>query len=406
MLLLHVYCTRGRGGDVARRSRRALRRGFGAIRRLPSGRVQASYIGPDLKRYIAPHTFEAAVDAEAWLGAERHLLTMTPEEWVPPKQRRSKSAGGVTLAEYAPGAVERRRVKGEPLRPRTRALYLSLLDRVILPEFGHQTLRQITPAAVADWYESLPRTKPTQRAHAYSLLRTVLGQAVEEGHLSDNPCKVRGAGKSSRARDINIATPAQLVAIADGMPPHLRLLVMLAAWCGLRYGELAELRRHDVDVEGGVLRVRRAVVRVDGRDLVGPTKSEAGTRNVAVPPHLLPAVAEHLSAHVGRRADALLFPRKPGDPRHLMHTELTKIYAQARAAAGRPDLRLHDLRHTGATYAAQTGATLAELMARLEHSTTGAALRYQHAAAGRDAQIAARLSELAGHAGTGDTRAN
>lgn len=309
--------------------------------RLPSGRVQASYIGPDLKRYIAPHTFEAAVDAEAWLGAERHLLTMTPEEWVPPKQRRSKSAGGVTLAEYAPGAVERRRVKGEPLRPRTRALYLSLLDRVILPEFGHQTLRQITPAAVADWYESLPRTKPTQRAHAYSLLRTVLGQAVEEGHLSDNPCKVRGAGKSSRARDINIATPAQLVAIADGMPPHL-----------------------------------------------------------------LPAVAEHLSAHVGRRADALLFPRKPGDPRHLMHTELTKIYAQARAAAGRPDLRLHDLRHTGATFAAQTGATLAELMARLEHSTTGAALRYQHAAAGRDAQIAARLSELAGHAGTGDTRAN
>ena len=135
-------------------------------------------------------------------------------------------------------------------------------------------------------------------------------------------------------------------------------------------------------------------------------KSEAGTRNVAVPPHLLPTVAEHLSAHVGRRADALLFPRRPGDQRHLMHTELTKIYAQARAAAGRPDLRLHDLRHTGATYAAQTGATLAELMARLGHSTTGAALRYQHAAAGRDAQIAARLSELAGHAGTGDTRAN
>jgi integrase len=63
--------------------------------------------------------------------------------------------------------------------------------------------------------------------------------------------------------------------------------------------------------------------------------------------------------------------------------------------AGRPDLRLCDLRHTGAVLAAQTGATLAELMARLGHSTPGAALRYQHAAAGRDAQIAARLSELA-----------
>src|SRR5690606_41469054 len=116
---------------------------------------------------------------EAWLRAERHLLTMAHEEWVPPKQRRSKSAGGVTLAEYAPGAVERRRVKGEPLRPRTRALYLSLLDRVILPEFGHQTLRQITPAAVADRHEPPPRTQPTQRAHAHPLHRTVLGRAGE-----------------------------------------------------------------------------------------------------------------------------------------------------------------------------------------------------------------------------------
>jgi integrase len=67
----------------------------------------------------------------------------------------------------------------------------------------------------------------------------------------------------------------------------------------------------------------------------------------------------------------------------------------AREAAGRPDLRFHDLRHTGAVLAAQTGATLAELMSRLGHSTPQAALRYQHAARGRDAEIAAKLSELA-----------
>jgi integrase len=63
-------------------------------------------------------------------------------------------------------------------------------------------------------------------------------------------------------------------------------------------------------------------------------------------------------------------------------------------AAGRPDARWHDLRHTGAVLAAQTGASLAELMGRLGHSTPGAALIYQHAAAGRDAQIAAALSRL------------
>ncbi len=66
---------------------------------------------------------------------------------------------------------------------------------------------------------------------------------------------------------------------------------------------------------------------------------------------------------------------------------------KARIAAGRPDLRVHDLRHTGAVLAAQSGATLAELMARIGHSTPQAAMRYQHAAQGRDAVIAARMSE-------------
>jgi integrase len=74
---------------------------------------------------------------------------------------------------------------------------------------------------------------------------------------------------------------------------------------------------------------------------------------------------------------------------------LYRVFYRARAAAGRPDLRFHDLRHTGAVLAAQTGATLAELIGRLGHSTPGAALRYQHAAQGRDMEIAKALSALA-----------
>jgi integrase len=69
-------------------------------------------------------------------------------------------------------------------------------------------------------------------------------------------------------------------------------------------------------------------------------------------------------------------------------------YYPARQAAGRPDLRFHDLRHTGAVLAASTGATLAELMARLGHSTPSAAMKYQHAAADRDRVIADALSAL------------
>lgn len=377
---------------MTRAARKPTRRGFGKLRRLPSGRYQGSYVGPDLSRYTAPCTFEAKMDAEAWLAAERRLSES--EDWTPPKERAQARRAGLTLAEYALGAVERRRVRGEPLKPRTRALYLSLLARVILPAIGVKPLWAIRPDDVARFYESLDPRHPTQRAHAYALLRTVMGQAVTEGVIHTSPCQVRGAGRTTRLRRIEVATPDELLRIAAAMPDRLQLLVLLGAWCGLRYGELAELRRSDVDLERGLVVVSRAVVRVGGVDVVGSPKSHAGERVVAIPPHLWPAVQAHLDEHTAQGEDALLFPR-PGTNRHLIHTEVTKLYIKARAAAGRSDLRLHDLRHTGATMAAQTGATLAELMGRLGHSTPQAAMRYQHAAQGRDAQIAAALSRLA-----------
>jgi integrase len=171
-------------------------------------------------------------------------------------------------------------------------------------------------------------------------------------------------------------------------------MVLLAAWCGLRFGELAELRRSDLDLKNGRIRIRRAVVRVGGKSVVGTPKSDAGIRDVAIPPHLLPILKAHIGEHAEFGRDGLLFPAAGGG--HLAPSSLYKVFYPARKAAGRPDLRWHDLRHTGAVLAAATGATLAELMARLGHSTQGAALRYQHAAQDRDMEIARRLSAMVG----------
>ena len=106
----------------------------------------------------------------------------------------------------------------------------------------------------------------------------------------------------------------------------------------------------------------------------------------------MPAVRD-APARVGAGRDGLLFPAAHDPAAHMRPATLYKVFYPAREAAGRPDLRFHDLRHTGAVLAASTGATLAELMARLGHSTPGAAMRYQHAAKGRDAEIAALLSD-------------
>jgi integrase len=182
----------------------------------------------------------------------------------------------------------------------------------------------------------------------------------------------------------------ELATLTEAMPERLRLMVTLASWCALRFGETVELRRGDVDPGAEVIRIRRAAVRTKGADTITTPKSDASVRDVAIPPHIIPHIEDHLAKYVDAKRDSLLFAAEHGG--HLQPSTVYRHWYRARAAAGRSDLRWHDLRHSGAVLAAATGATLAELMARLGHSTPAAAMRYQHAAQGRDREIAASLS--------------
>jgi integrase len=362
------------------------KRYFGNVRKLPSGRLQARYTGPDGATYTGPVTFDSRQYADAWLS--RVHGDIQAGRWVSP------DAEKVADRPQFFGAYARAWLAGRDLSPSTRLLYTNTLAHV-LPAFGDLALPSITPAMVREWHAGLrDETGPTMRAHSYALLRTILNTAVADDVIPVNPCRVRGAGQAKRARTIRAASLGELEALVKALPERYRLMALLAAWCALRFGELAELRRADVDVKAGVVHVRRGVVRADrGERLVKGPKSEAGKRDVAIPPHLIPAVKDHLLNHVAASRDALVFPAASGG--HMAPSALYAVYHPARDAAGRPDLRFHDLRHTGAVLAAATGATLAELMARLGHSTVSAAMRYQHAAADRDKAIAEALSGLA-----------
>lgn len=365
------------------------KRGFGTLRKRSSGRWQAFYTGPDLATHYAPSTFDSKTDGEAWLARERRLIQ--DDDWSPAKSRRNRVRRATdAFGPYAESWLEHRDIK-----PRTRALYRRLLDRFLLPAFGDLSLRDITPAVVRVWHSQLDPSRPTQRAHAYALLRSILTTAVADEILIANPCRIRGAGLARRARRIEPATLTELQVILEQMPERYRALVILGAWCGLRFGELTELRRGDIDLRTATVHVRRGVVRVDGQVTVGTPKSDAGVRDVSIPPHVLPVLQQHLDAHVAGDRNALLFSSVT-DPGIQVHSNtVRRHWLRARDAAGRSDLRVHDLRHTGAVMAAQVGATLAELMARLGQSTPQAAMQYQHAAKGRDAAIAEALSRLA-----------
>lgn len=387
------------------------RRAFGQITKMRSGRFQARYTGPDRRLHTAPSTFEDRETAQLWLRNER-ILTESPESWEPPAVRLAKATNRLTFGKYADAWLASRKVKGRSLAERTRDHYRQILDDHILPTFADVPLTSITTGQIDEWYELTAIGRPTAQAHAYSLLRTILGTAVDRGVIKTaNPAKVRGGGWTKRVKKVEIATLDELETIASAMPEERRLMVLLAAWCALRYGELAELRRRDVDTRNAVLRIRRGVVRTStAGTIVKAPKSEAGVRDVAIPPHLMPMVRSHLLEHTAPGRDGLLFPGVNGEhlapstfygrPAALRKDGSVKSagwgYYEARRQAGREDLRFHDLRHLGAVLAARTGATLADLMGRLGHSTPGAAMRYQHTAAERDKDIARKLSEMAG----------
>jgi len=276
------------------------------------------------------------------------------------------------------------------LAERTQELYGWLLSRHVNPTFGSTPLSSIDTPAVRRWHVAIARTRPTTAAKAYRLMSSIMRTAVTDGVLESNPCQVRGAAVE-RAPERPVATMAEVDQMAELMPPELRIAVVLAAWCQLRRGEVRGLRRKDVDLERGLLTVEvTRTTAMSGRTIVKEPKTRAGRRSVAIPPNALEALAAHIDAHVGGDADSIVVS---GTDRHL-----SVAWSIARTEVGREDLRFHDLRHSGLTWSAPTGASVAELMCRAGHASQAAALRYQHATDERDRAIAEALSRLAGTA--------
>ncbi|WP_164745260.1 tyrosine-type recombinase/integrase [Georgenia faecalis] len=369
----------------------AKRAGFGQVTKLPSGRYRARYQVPDVfpRQYVnGPTTFARKVDAQDWLAAQRTLI-------VQGLLRPATVASRVTLAAYAERwLVSRRNSKGEPLRPSTAHVYRHYLDRHILPALGARPLPQITREEVERWFAGLLPDRPTLRARTYALLKTMLNSAVDDGLITTNPCRIRGGSGSRAVVQPVVLSPAEVRALAEEMPDRLRLSIYLGAWCQLRSGELLELRRGDIGERS--VRISRGVTWVNSQPIVGPPKTDAGVRAVAIPPHIRPTIDEHLATYANPGSHGLLFPARPGIDRQIYSPTFADTFKRAAIRAGLPQsLRFHHLRHTGLTILAQAGATLAELQARAGHSTPGIAMRYQHAVAARDEQMADALSALA-----------
>ncbi|HQY98595.1 MAG TPA: tyrosine-type recombinase/integrase [Propionicimonas sp.] len=412
--------------DVAGKARRSKQRsGWGSVRVLPSGNYQASYRHGGIfdvlpsRVYNAPTTFQTEGDARVWLETERRLIET--DQWSPPaerelarRRREEAAANRPTVAGYA-----RQWLSSAQLRETTRSRYEASLRIYICGEplafsvrpnkrtgkqahpkvwtthpIGDAILADLDRDEVQEWWLSLPIAQRRRSCDlAFQFLRTICLAAVEDGLLASNPVRVKGAGKPSRRRSIDPLTPVQVQAIADAMPARWRLGVLLGAWCALRSGEVRELRRKDVDLKRGVVRVTRGVTHAGQRTQhIGDPKTEAGIRTVRIPPSMMETVKAHLHDGTQLGPDGLLFWRDDGG--HVTDTEWRAAWLKACAAAGVEGIRFHDLRHVGLTYTALAGATIRELQSVAGHTTPNMALRYQEVAADHMEQVVQGLDAI------------
>ncbi|MEY9991334.1 integrase [Streptomyces sp. V4I8] len=357
------------------------RRHFGRVRKLPSGRYQARYLGPDGQLRPAPETFRTKTDADNWLADKQ--TEMRRGDWHDP------DAGKVPFGPYAAAWITERE-----LTSTTRQLYGSLLRHHLEPTFGVVNVAEISPPLVRRWRADklASGTGPTTVAKAYALLRAIMGTAVADQMIRRNPCTIKGAS-TVHTPERPTATVQEVYDLADAIQPRYRALVLMAGFLGLRWGELIGLHRRDIDLDHGTVRVRRAVAELNnGQRQIKAPKSAAGKRTVSIPAAIIPDIRKHLSQYAEAGADGRVFIGAKGATPRRNH--FNRLWHKACDAAGIKNLHFHDLRHTGNTLAASTGASTRELMSRMGHSTARAALIYQHASADRDRLIADALSGL------------
>lgn len=330
-------------------------------------RYRVRYRTPD-RRQTTKRGFSTKRDAQAW--AEQLEVDKRRGAYVAP------AAGRVKLGEYAQDWLESK----HKLKPSTRARYQVVLDTFIAEHAG-VALGDISRELVRDWVAELSRTHAPASVHkTIGVLRQVLSMAVDDNRLVVNPIDQKIELPAIEEAEQRFLTLDQLHALADAAGDH-RTLVYVLGTCGLRFGEVSELRWRDVDLQKYQVRVSRSVALVNGVFEQGTPKSGKG-RTVSLSAFVVDLLGER------GEDNALVFPDTAGG-RMRGNNVRRRWWSQAVAAAGLfprvegdatvYDFKLHELRHTAASLAIKAGCNIKTLQNMLGHESAALTLdRYGH----------------------------
>ncbi len=366
-------------------AKRKKRRSFGRIRKLPSGRYQARYPGPDGLLRPADRTFATITDADLWLSKKR--VEIEERRWIDP------DAGLITVGDWAARWLA---AVSPQLKAKTRESYRSLINSRIKPSLGDRELSSLRPIAVAEWIGSM-RTgglSASRIRQAYRVLSQLMASAVDNELIAATPCRGIRLPRMPQTEP-HILTPLEASRLVRATAAPHDLLVGLLAFAGLRIGEAFALRRGDFDLSGGLVVVDENLSEAGGV-LTFDTPKSHQKRVLTLPPSLVQRARKHL-ATLPDSSDALLFTNSKGNP--LRYNQWRKAYFDpAVAAVGLADVTPHDLRASHGTWVADRHGVMTAAH-RLGHGNASVTTRhYARPVAGRDAEVADAMEEwVSGH---------
>lgn len=342
------------------------------------GKYQVRYYDPDGKEK-SKH-FDRLTDAKKYRASKE--ADKARGVWTDDRQ------GRVPFAEWN----KRHRASKLNLRPRTRATDEGLIVRHILPTFADTPIGAITPLRVQDWINRLAEGDLSAKTvrECYRLLSSSLRAAVDARLITESPCRGITLPRVERTEQ-RFLDSDEIEVLANATDPHYRTLVYAAAYLGCRWGELAGLRRSDLDLLRRQVRIAGTLEELNGVvRWVPETKSNASRRTLTIPRFLVDMLARHLS---GASESEYVFTNKRGLP--LKRSSFREsVWLPALKASGLEHLRFHDLRHSHAAMLVRAGVHPKALQVRLGHSSITTSLNtYGHLYPSLDEELSERLDE-------------
>lgn len=348
-------------------------------RRDGSVRWQARYWHPDDPSKRIERTFRTKQEASDWLVRQRaEIISGTHVD-----PRRADRPFRELADAWRETWID--------LEPKTRAGYAAVLEKHLLPEFGNRRVSGLTTEVVQRYVKRLTESglSPATVRSIYSVLRNALNSGVRMKMIAVNPCLGVRLPRAAR-QEMLCLNASEVHGLAETIDPVYRVLIYVAAYTGLRAGELHGLRRRDVDPLRGTITVSQSLKEINSRHMApdekglifGPTKTHE-QRSVKLPQAINQLLVKQLTERspAGNGPDDLVFVTSTGKPmRHgIFYRRFFKPAVRDALPAHKHGFRFHDLRHTCASLLIERGAHPKAIQEQLGHSSIQITMdRYGH----------------------------